>query len=184
MAILEKENKKIERKELIQFLAENLYNILLLKSFISDPYFKDFHLSPKAIGDDLYYLTGSFYKQKGVSSWKHNMSDYITPEARDIIEKEKNISNLLVFEHMVPKSVYIAVFREATLENKITLALVYEKLEKYYHTCTVTVKQDKTLGKEKISEDKFAENLFYRYDLKEIIYHPNPQNFRVKDEEK
>lgn len=180
MAVLEKENKKIQREELIQFLAENLYNILQLKILIKDAYLRNFHLSAKAIGDDIFFLTVGFYQKHNFSTRKYNMTDYISSEAQTIVEAGKVPTNTLVFEHMVPKNIYIEKFRDAALKNAITQDFIYKILEKYYYTCTVKVEEDKVLGRAYIDEKFFEDNPFYRY--KSIKYIENPYNFKIKDE--
>ncbi|MDQ0216884.1 hypothetical protein J2S13_003382 [Oikeobacillus pervagus] len=92
-----------KREDYIQHLSKNLFGALMLKKEIPDDFLRKYHLSAKGIGDDLYFLTESYFRQKGLFRGKHSMSDYITPNAKKAIESG-NVSKNLIYEHMIPKN--------------------------------------------------------------------------------
>lgn len=176
-------DKKFEREELIKFLADNLYNVLQYKMTIYNEFLRGCHLRAKALGDDLFFLTVSYYKQKGLSCWKHNMSDFITPKAKELIESGERLGGKLIFEHLVPKKFYFAELNNALKTGKLTQELVFETLNKYYYTCTVTIKEDERLNETELPEGWHFEDTFYRYKKAGIIFEDNLHNFKAKDKE-
>lgn len=178
---VEKSNRKIERAELIQFLAENLYNDLQYKMTIKDKFLRGCHLRAKAIGEDLFFLTVSFYQQKGLSTWKHNMSDFVTKDAKKAIESGEKLGGKLIFEHLVPKNIYSEKLKDAVEKEYLSKELVFEILNKYYYTCTMTVEEDSQLGRTTMPEGWDGEDAFYRYKKAGIIFEDNLHNYRAKD---
>lgn len=161
------------RKEYIKFLAENLFEVLLLKRQISDTYLRSFSLTSKGVGDDLYYLTVSYYKQRGVYKRKHSITDFITPKAKAILDSGEKLSNKLKYEHMIPKNIYIKRIAEATITNNITIDFIYDILVKYYYTCTVTTDEDRLLPQTRMPKEWDEENPFYRYEDIGIFFSHN-----------
>jgi hypothetical protein len=133
----------LSRDDFIKHLSANLYQVLMLKKEIKDEVLRKYYFSSKGIGDDLFYLTESYYRQKGLYKGKHSMSDFITAKAKEIIESGASISNELKYEHMVPKNIYISKMTEATLVGKLREELIYELLHRYYYVCTVTAEEDR-----------------------------------------
>jgi hypothetical protein len=173
--------KSFEREELINFLAEELFYSYESKKIIKNEFLRTCQLRSKAIGEELFFLTVDFYRQKGLSRWKHNMSDFITQAAKEQIESgSKNLSGL-IFEHIVPKNIYIKKLSEAAANGQLSIALISDTLHKYYYTCTVTVAEDKLLGRTQMPAGWDLEDPFYRYKNAGIEYTENPHNFRVKD---
>lgn len=174
-------DKKFEREELIQFYTDNVYNVLQYITMIEDDFLRGCHLRAKAIGDDLFFLTADFYRRKGLSRWKHNMSDFITPEARRLIESGEKLGGRLIFEHLVPKNIYIEKFKNVIGTKDLTKEFVYEIFDKYYYTCTVTVEEDELLDKISMPKDWDGIDVFYRYKKAGIIYEENLHNFKAKN---
>lgn len=177
-------DRKFEREELIKFLADNVYNVLQYVTMIEDDFLRGCHLRAKAIGDDLFFLTAEFHRRKGLSRWKHNMSDFITPEARKLIESGEKLGGRLIFEHLVPKNIYIEKFKNVIGTKDLTKEFVYEIFDKYYYTCTVTVEEDAILDKISMPKDWDCENSFYRYEKAGIIFEENLHNFKSKNVDK
>lgn len=160
------------RKDYIRHLSKNLFAVLMLKKEIPDDFLRKYHLSSKGIGDDLYYLTESYFRQKGLYRGKHSMSDYITPNAKKTIESG-NISKNLIYEHMIPKNLYIKHISELTLAGLLTEQAIYDILNKYYFVCTVTKEEDGKLPPVKMNEDWDEKNPFYRYEKAGIHFISN-----------
>lgn len=150
------------RAEYIEHLSENLYEILLMKNGIKDRTLKKYHLSSKGIGEDLYYLTVGYFKEKGEYKNKYYMSDFITAKAKEILESKQK--EKLVYEHMVPKSIYIKEISNLVLNGELNKNSIYEFLNKYYYVCTVTEEEDEKLPTLKMGEGWDGENPFYRYE--------------------
>lgn len=162
----------LERDEYIKHLSENLYKVLMLKKEVEDKVLKKYYLSSKGIGEDLYYLTMSYFKQKGSYKNKYYMSDFITIKAKEVLEA-KYKGERLVYEHMVPKNFYISEISRTTLEGSISVDLIYKLLNKYYYVCTVTESEDKKLPSVKMSDEWDGENPFYRYEKAGIAFLEN-----------
>ncbi len=160
------------RCEYIKYLSKNLHEVLMLKKEINDKFLKNYHLSSKGIGEDLYYLTVSYFKQKGIYKGKYHMSDFITTKARKALKaKDPNVK--LVYEHMVPKNIYINEISKATLNDSLNIELIYTLLEKYYYVCTVTKDEDELLPSLKMSNSWDEENPFHRYEEAGITFLEN-----------
>ena len=168
----ETSSSTFNREEYIRHLSKNLFEVLLLKKEIPDDFLRKYHLSSKGIGDDLYFLTESYFRQKGLFNGKHSMSDFITPNAKKAIESG-NISKNLIYEHMIPKNLYIKQISEITLAGQLTEAFIYDLLIKYYFVCTVTKDEDDKLPSIKIDDDWDGVNPFYRYEKVGVEFFPN-----------
>ncbi|WP_143331881.1 hypothetical protein [Domibacillus antri] len=144
----------------------------MLKREIPDDFLRKYHLSSKGIGDDLYFLTESYFRQKGLFKGKHSMSDYITPNAMKAIESGI-VSKNLIYEHMVPKNLYIKQISEITLAGQLTEEFIYDLLIKYYFVCSVTKEEDEKLPSIKMADDWDGINPFYRYEKAGIEFLPN-----------
>ncbi|MBD7971087.1 hypothetical protein [Paenibacillus gallinarum] len=160
------------RKEYIRHLSKNLFEVLILKRRIPDDFLRKYHLSSKGIGDDLYFLTESYFRQKGLYKGKHSMSDYITPNAQKAI-KSGYVAKNLIYEHMIPKNLYIKQISEITLAGELTESFIYDLLIKYYFVCTVTKEEDERLPSIKMDDDWDEVNPFYRYEKAGIHFIPN-----------
>ncbi|NRD76598.1 hypothetical protein HPT25_03720 [Bacillus sp. BRMEA1] len=160
------------REDYIRHLSKNLFEVLMLKKEIRDDFLRKYHLSAKGVGDDLYFLTESYFRQKGLFRGKHSMSDYITLNAKKAIESG-NISKNLIYEHMIPKNIYIKQISEITLAGELTDDFIYNLLIKYYFVCTVTKEEDDKLPSIKMDDDWDGINPFYRYKKAGIEFFPN-----------
>lgn len=168
----ETSSPSFNREEYIRHLSKNLFEVLMLKREIPDDFLRKYHLSSKGIGDDLYFLTESYFRQKGLYKGKHSMSDYITPNAKKALESG-NISKNLIYEHIIPKNLYIKQISEVTLAGELTEAFIYDLLIKYYFVCTVTKEEDEKLPSIKMDDDWDGINPFYRYEKAGIKFLPN-----------
>jgi hypothetical protein len=160
----------------IKYLSVNLYNVLVLKNQIKDEVLKAYHLSAKGIGDDLYYLTESYFRQLGVFKGKHSMSDFITPKAKEILDTGK-ISKKLMYEHMVPKNLYIGEIVKATKLGELREERINEILSLYYYVCTVTVEEDKLLPSIWMDDAWDGKNPFHRYEKTGITFFRNIERY-------
>lgn len=149
-----------------------MYRVLLLKKEIPDSRLRKYHLSSKGIGEDLYYLTESYFRNLDSYKGKHSMSDFISLQAIKAVE-EGNITGNLKYEHMIPKNIYIKAFPERTLNGKITEEFIHDILDKYYYVCTVTKEEDSLLHASKMDEDWDKVNPFLRYERAGIVYRSN-----------
>ena len=162
--------------EYINHLSQNLYALLMLKKDIPDDFLRTYHLKAKSIGDDLYFLTESFFRQKGLFNGKYSMADYITPKAKEAMAtRDKSVK--LIYDHMVPKNLYIKDIVDATLSDNLTQQLISNLLTKYYYICTVTAEEDKKLPSMKMPEGWDQTNPFYRYENAGIKFIPNRCEF-------
>ncbi|MEC1759852.1 hypothetical protein [Schinkia azotoformans] len=165
-----------DRTVFIKFLSENLYNVLKLKNEIKDDVLKSYHLSAKGIGDDLYYLTESYYRKLGTYKGKHSMSDFITPRANEFLGSGQ-ISKNLMYEHVVPKNLYIRELAQATKMSELKEERIYELLSIYYFVCTVTVEEDEILLSIKMDEEWDRKNPFHRYEKAGISFFRNIERY-------
>lgn len=160
------------REEYIKYLSENLFDLLYLKNKIKDSYLRKYHLKSKSIGDDLYFLTESYFRKQGLFKGKYHMADFMTFKAENSLRtKDKTV--LLVYEHMVPKNIYINRIVKEINSGNLTEDFVYNLLNKYYYVCTVTKEEDKKLSSTKMPGGWDEINPFYRYDVAGIEYIPN-----------
>ncbi len=161
------------RLELINFLSKHLNQIIDLKLQINDQRLKQHHLSSKGLGDDLFYLTESYHRQKGLYNGKYSMTDFVTPKALQILQlKEKK---KLIFEHMIPKNLYLNTLASKAHQGILTYEEINNVLMKYYYTCTVTEEEDNLLPSTKMQEGWDEQNPFFRYQLTEIKFIENPK---------
>jgi hypothetical protein len=165
-----------DRGNYIKYLSVNLYKVLMLKNQIEDEVLKANHLSAKGIGDDLYFLTESYYRQLGIFKGKHSMSDFITLKAKVILDTGK-ISKKLMYEHMVPKNLYIGEIVQAIKFGKLREERIYEILSRYYYVCTVTVEEDKLLPSIKMDDDWDFKNPFHRYEKAGLSFLRNLERY-------
>jgi hypothetical protein len=161
-----------DREEYINHLSQNLYALLILKKEIPDDFLRSYHLKAKSIGDDLYFLTESYFRQQSLFKGKYSMADFITPRAKEVLEsKDKSVK--LIYEHMVPKNLYIKEIAAATISDNLTEEFIFNLLTNYYFVCTVTDEEDKKLPSTKMAEDWNKVNPFYRYEKAGIEFIPN-----------
>ncbi|WP_227936026.1 hypothetical protein [Alkalihalobacillus deserti] len=136
---------------------------------------RQYHLSPKGLGDDLYFLTESYHRQNNLYNGKYSMTDFITPKALIILQQKEKAK--LIFEHMVPKNLYLSMLVKKAQQGILTYAEIYNVMMKYYYTCTVTKEEGYLLPSTKMQEDWDGQNSFYRYQLAGIEFIENPKLF-------
>lgn len=176
-----RKNKMVpfSRKEYIEYLSERLYESLMIKNQLQDEVLRKYHFRSKTIGDELFFVQETFFKEKGWSTQKYKMSDFISGKAKALIESGESLREKLRFYHMVSKHIYFEQMVKATKSGCLTRELVYELLNKYYYICTVTKEEDSKLRKQQMPLDWYKNNPFYRYQLAEILY---VQNIFFKDQ--
>ncbi|WHZ01214.1 hypothetical protein QNH48_19705 [Neobacillus sp. YX16] len=166
---------KFSRLEFIEFISRHLEQIIHLKLKISDQRLKQHHLSPKGLGDDLYFLTESYHRQNRLFNGKYSMTDFITPQALLKLQQKEKVK--LIFEHMIPKNLYLNRLVNKAQQGILTYDEIYNVLMKYYYTCTVTEDEDNSLPPSKMQDGWDRQNAFYRYQLAEIEFIENPKTF-------
>lgn len=162
------------RKELIEFLASNMFDVLMIKRNIKDDGLRQYHFK-RGIGEDLYFLTESFYKQKKLSGFKHYISDFITEDAEAIIRsgQKKN----LIYEHMVPKNLYLSKIASEALNGTLTEEMVYELFNKYLYVCTISKNSENNmLPRTSMGLNWDKKDPFFRYKSVGIKFYPNVFN--------
>ncbi|MBM7648435.1 hypothetical protein JOC78_001377 [Bacillus ectoiniformans] len=147
-----------------------------MKNQIKDEILKAYHLSAKGIGDSLYYLTESYYRQLGTYKGNHSMTDFITSNAKECLESGQ-ISKKLVYEHMISKNLYIKEIVQAAKKGELREERIYELLLNYYYVCTVTVEEDKILPSIKMDDNWDSKNPFYRYEKIGITFMRNVERY-------
>jgi hypothetical protein len=167
---------KHNRSEFIEFISHHLEQNIRLKLQINDQRLRQYHLSSKGLGDDLYFLTESYHRQKNLYNGKYSMTDFITPNALLKLQNEK--ANNLIFEHMVPKNLYLSTLVEKAQQGILTYEEILNVLMKYYYTCTVTKEEDILLPSTKMQDEWDGQNPFYRYQLAGIEFLENPKSFK------
>jgi hypothetical protein len=81
----------------------------------------------------------------------------------------------LVFEHMIPKSVYIQKPCESMAQkNQISVEQVFSLLSSYWFIATITAEEDKLLIKNDMPQGWDCMNIFYRYESADITLQINP----------
>src|SRR5690606_5576114 len=113
----------------------------------------------KALGDDLYFLTESFHRKNNIYNGKYSMADFITPKALHILQQKEKVR--LIFEHMVPKNLYLNMLVEKAKQGNLTYTEIYNVLMKYYYTCTVTKDEDNLLPSTKMQDGWDGQNPFF-----------------------
>lgn len=161
------------RTEFIGFLSQHFEQVINLKLQISDQRLSQYQLSPKALGDDLYFLTESFHRKNNIYNGKYSMADFITPKALHILQKRERVR--LIFEHMVPKNLYLNMLVEKARKGNLKYTEIYNVLMKYYYTCTVTKEEDNLLPSTKMQDGWDWHNPFFRYQLAGIHFIENPK---------
>ncbi|MEI3599106.1 MULTISPECIES: hypothetical protein [unclassified Oceanobacillus] len=169
-----KENK-FSRTELIDFLSQNLEQVINLKLQITDQRLREYQLSPKALGDDLYFLTESYHRKNNLYNGKYSMADFITPKALHILQEREKAK--LIFEHMVPKNLYLKPLVKKAKQGNLKYTEIYSVLMKFYYTCTVTKDEDNLLPSAKMQDGWDEQNPFFRYQLAGIHFIENPKSF-------
>lgn len=163
------------RRDYIRYLSQNLFEVIQWKAKISDDTLRKYHLSSKALGDDLYFLTEGYFRKNELDHRKHSMSDFVTVEANAVLESH-DTRNQLIYEHMVPKNLYLGKIVQSVEDGTFNEDMLYNYLNKYYYLCTVTKDEDKRLPSISIDDSWNMENPFHRYEKANIRFIRNPWN--------
>ncbi|MBI2151907.1 hypothetical protein HYU21_04235 [Candidatus Woesearchaeota archaeon] len=108
---------------------------------------------------------------------KYSCAQYISFKALDKLNR--NFKKELVFEHVVPKRLYIQEECENKAKNnELTETFICDLLSKYWIICTITREENDLLNKSGL-KDKMPfnwdkENVFARYDTISLKYQLNP----------
>ncbi|MBR3217618.1 MAG: hypothetical protein IKF69_14585, partial [Exiguobacterium sp.] len=158
-----------DRDALIRHLSEHLYEVTMLSLSIRDKGLRHYQLK-KGMGENLYFLTESYFRRLGLAKTKYRMGDFITEGAKERLINR--IPSGLVYEHMVPKNIYLNEFRELALRNELTRERIHHLLDKYHFICIITKEEDKLLSSTKMPDDWDGNNPFYRYEKAGIDFEP------------
>lgn len=157
------------RDALIRHLSEHLFEVTMLSLSIRDEGLRDYQLK-KGMGENLYFLTESYFRRLGLAKTKYRMGDFITLKAKERLLNQK--PSLLVYEHMVPKNIYLNEIRRLALTNELTQEKVHNLLNKYHFICIVTKEEDRLLPSTTMPLDWDGDNPFYRYEETGIEFEP------------
>ncbi|MGX5609034.1 hypothetical protein ACWKTZ_21925 [Bacillus cereus] len=171
---LTKENEtEFNRLDYIKYLSKSLYSSFILKNQLQDEVLRTYHFGSKAIGDELYYVTTAYFREKGLSTNKYKMADFISLKAKELMDSGVPLQGKLRYEHMVPKNMYFEKIKEILFAGNLTEELVYEYMSKYYYTCTVTKEEDDILLTTEMPGNWDEANPFYRYEYAGIEFVSN-----------
>ncbi|MBM7658459.1 hypothetical protein JOC27_001912 [Sporolactobacillus spathodeae] len=163
------------RKKFIDFLAHNIFDVIMLNKEIKDNDLRAYFFK-RGMGENLYFLTQSYYRQNKLKCNKHNMSDFITEEAREIL-LSKDTNNSLIFEHMVPKNIYLKKISDAAMNGSLTEKLINELFDQFLFVCTVAKKnENERLPANSMGMDWDHRDPFFRYKAVGIPFYPNIYN--------
>jgi hypothetical protein len=79
------------RKEYIEYLSKRLYESLMVKNQLQDEVLRKYHFRSKTIGDELFFVQETFFKEKGLPTQKYKMSDFISEKAKALIESGESL---------------------------------------------------------------------------------------------
>ncbi|HWJ80099.1 MAG TPA: hypothetical protein VNR61_18700, partial [Niallia sp.] len=82
----------------------------------------------------------------------------------------------LVYEHMVPKNLYLTKIVSQAFEGTLTEQIIYELLDKYFYICTVSGVENNKLPKTNMGTGWNNKDPFYRYKTSGIRFYPNRFN--------
>lgn len=103
------------------------------------------------------------------------MADFITPKA--LLSLQKKEKTKLIFEHMVPKNLYLNMLVKKAQEETLTYDDIFKVMMKYYYTCTVTKEENYLLPSTQMQDDWDGQNPFYRYQLVGLEFIENPKSY-------
>ena len=104
---------------------------------------------------------------------KYHKTHYVTRAALKQLEDAN--TNGLIWEHLVPKSVYIQnPCEERAREGSLTVEFVRERLRKHWHLATITVAEDRMLNRLRMPENWDGMDVQARYRAAGLNLVPNP----------
>ena len=111
------------------------------------------------------FLSNAFIKEYGVR--KYMSGDYYSAKALKRV-KRKNYTNL-VYEHMIPKKVYIQIDCEKQARNgELTVEYIKAKLHSFWHIAIVLKEEEKLLNRTKMPDNWDEKDILSRYSEKGI----------------
>lgn len=164
--------KEINRNEYIQYIADHLYESLICKQHMKLEALRNFHLKSKILGDELFEVQQSYFRKNGFSTNKYSMADYISTAAKEFLLSGKSVKDVLRFDHMVPKNIFLNDFIQKTKCEVLTKEYLFEMLFRYYFICTITKEEDAQLSKINMPSDWDKQNPFARYEKESISFLP------------
>ncbi|MGN5650935.1 hypothetical protein [Bacillus sp. Brlt_9] len=159
------------RSQLIKTLSEKYYIFLQSVPFEDELFMKGIGEGKRKFLANLHIYLTTKDLPKGKKE-KRYATDYVTPAALDILKRGSTKG--LVYEHLVPKSKYIQdVCEEKAKRGELTVDFVYEVLNLYLWTATVTEDEDSKLSTRTMPDDWDETNIKFRYDKSdlELIVH-------------
>lgn len=112
---------------------------------------------------------------------KYHKTHLISPTA--LRQLESGRPGQLVWEHLVPKGLYIQGPCELQARARtLTLEFVFEQLRKFWHLATITIEEDRLLARVRMPEGWDGTNVLARYEAKGLILVANPFFERLTSE--
>lgn len=136
-------------------------------------------LNDKDIENGLHEGMNKFLSNLYLSFFNKNKlfaCEYISEKALKQVKPGKKQSlKGTIFEHMVPKSVYIQkLCEEKSKKGILKQKDVEQLLKKYFHCALITVDEDKKLMKNKMPNDWNKKDIHGRYKKAEVELQKNP----------
>ncbi|MED2737114.1 hypothetical protein [Bacillus toyonensis] len=151
------------RNQIIKMLSEKYYIFLQSIPFEDELYMKGIGEGKRKFLANLHIYLTTKDLPKGKKE-KRYATDFVTPAALDILKKGSTIG--LVYEHLVPKSKYIQdVCEDKAKAGELTVDFVYQLLDLYLWTATVTEYEDTKLSTRTMPDDWDETNIKLRYDI-------------------
>ncbi|MEC0129125.1 hypothetical protein [Paenibacillus pabuli] len=131
------------REEILMVLAQNYYEFLCSLPFENKLYMIGINEGKNKFLTILHiHLLKKNISMKPAD--KHFTTDYISPLALKVLKSGKRSG--LRYEHLVPKQKYIQKpCEDLAKENRLTIEFIYDQLEKYLWTATITEQEEKLL---------------------------------------
>lgn len=153
----------MQRNQVIKILSEKYYIFLQSVLFEDELYMKGIGEGKRKFLANLHIYLTTKDLPKGKKEKRYS-TDFVTPAALDVLKTGSTKG--LVYEHLVPKSKYIQnVCEEKAKAGELTIDFVYEVLNLYLWTATVTEDEDKKLSTRTMPEDWDQTNIKFRYDI-------------------
>jgi hypothetical protein len=157
----------MERKEMIKIMAETYYKYLQTLDFDNEYFMAGANEGKRKFLANLHIHLINKGLPRG---WKERRysTDYVTKDALEVL-KRKSCAGL-VYEHMVPKTKYIQEICEVRAREKtLTEKIVFELLDTYLWTATVTVEEDERLNKVAMPDGWDLNNIMAQYEQVGIV---------------
>jgi hypothetical protein len=104
---------------------------------------------------------------------KYHRTHFVSERAIEQLKSEHYRE--LVYEHLVPKALYIqAPCEERAKRNELTTEYVQSLLEKYWRLATITKSEDSRLSRFAMPDNWDGANVMARYEAAGIVLRRNP----------